>query len=515
MLLGLVSCSKSCNKEVPEQIKYVPAEATVVASVNMKNITLKVAWESITDFNFFSKIKNVLHQYGLSDEIDDPEKSGVSILDNYYLFFSQQETKEESYFGAVIPLTNAAKFHDYIEERQGEYEIINKSGFSYIKIADKMAVAWNKTTAIYLAYEYGSTVIDGKIEDLINVSKGSPNLFSTNSSFEDFQFEQFDVGLWVNAEPLYNDYLKDKYTATQAVITNDYFKNSYITSKIVFEDGEINWDYEYHLNDKSTEFYHQYSSNNINPDIINFIPTESLLAVLCFTVDIEGILKAIADNKELVTGYTGMIRSQGYAIEDIVKIFGGDFMVSLDGFQVVEQSKYDWVTQTTTKKMEAVPDVVIGASLANKDLLMDLINKLGFLIQKEGDHYVVFGGSAYLFVEGNYLYVTTTNSMKGILISNKEIVSNSFKKKIDQSNLSLYIDLENCVSNIPKIAVDSSIYTTLQAYKSEVSSLQLKVNGIQGDVFRGNLQVKFQDDSENSLYTLLNMTEDIDEEMIP
>lgn len=514
LLLCLVSC-KSCNKEIPEQIKYIPGEATVVASVNMKNITLKVAWESITDFNLFSKVKNVLHQYGLSDEIDDPEKSGVSILDNYYLFFSQQPQKEDSYFGAVIPLSNVNKFHDYIDEKQSNYEIQKKGDYEYIQVEKRMVVAWNKTTAIYIAYEHENEGILNKLNEILSVNSDSKTLYNTNSSFEEFQVEKFDIGLWVNAEPIYNDYLKDKYTATQTIISGDYFKNSYITSKIIFVDGEINWDYEYHLNDKSTEFYHQYSSNNINTDIIDFIPTENLLGVLCFTVDIEGVLKAISDNKELVTGYTGMIRSQGYAIQDIVKIFGGDLMIALDGFQVVEKSQYDWTTQKTSKIIEAVPDIVFGASLKNKELLHDLLNKLGFLVQKKGDHYDVFSGSAYLFIEGDYMYVATSNSMKGILISNKDKPTNNFKKNIDDSNLSLYIDLENCVNNIPKIALDSSVYNTVQSYKNDVSSIQLKVNGIKGDVFRGNLKIKFQDDSENSLYTLLNMTEDIDEEIIP
>lgn len=514
MMMFLASC-KGCQKEIPEQIKYIPAEATVVASVNMKNITLKVAWESITDFNIFSKIKNVLHQYGLSDEIDDPEKSGVSILDNYYFFFSQLESVDESYIGAVIPLSNATKFHNYIHEKQNEYKIQQKIGYEFINIENRIIIAWTGANAILVAYKEPNANIETKIETLVNQTPNGVNLYNTNSSFEDFQVEQFDVGLWVNAEPIYIDYLKDKNFATQRLITNDYFHNSYITSKINFEDGLINWDYEYHLNDKSTEFYNQYSSADINTDIVNFIPTKDILGILAFTVDIEGIVKTIKENKELVNGYTGMIRSQGYEVEELVDIFKGDFMVSLGGFQIVEEDKYDWVTQTITTTMKAEPDVVFGASLKNKALLEDLVEKLGFLISNEGSHYSIFGGSAFMFIEGEYVYGTLTNSMKGILISNKQAVDPSFKPKIDQSNLSIYVDLENCVASVPKMAVDSNVYATIQNYKNDLSSLQLKVNGIKDDVFKGNLVIRFQDEHENSLYTLLNMTEDIDEEMIP
>ena len=82
----------------------------------------------------------------------------------------------------VEQLNNTNKFHDYIDEKQSEYEIVNKSGYSYIKIDNNMVLAWNKTTAIYVAYEYGRDDIEEKAEEIITLSPNSQNLYNSNSS---------------------------------------------------------------------------------------------------------------------------------------------------------------------------------------------------------------------------------------------------------------------------------------------------------------------------------------------
>lgn len=399
--LLLAACSG--KKEAPSHVRYIPADAQFVLTVDARSLISK----SLQPQELFSESN--LKEMGASEEEakETSQKaerilnSGIDYANTVYVF-GQEDGK---IVAALLPLDDADKWNTNVKDpafwkevfdEEEAPEIQKKGEITYFvqrKNRDPFIVAWNESVLLagVIDLSYGerekTDEYQNRLFSIFELTK-EKQLIEQQRSFKEAIAAAEDVVLWVDL----NAAAKARDLRDMDENAKQYLKDACFTLGLSFDEGEIRADAAFIPSEKTRQEMQLYYNSKIRKKALQ-IPYKKPVALLSFAIS-EAALDKIMENEALKDFDENFTREIGLSADEFIKMWDGQFTLALNNFN-------------------SLPELAIILGVRNDDLykkMMDYTTKKGLFTKKpnaEGEVYVLMGGAAHLYKDKNYLRLAT------------------------------------------------------------------------------------------------------------
>lgn len=515
-LLFIFTLFFSCSDN-KDYVDYIPTDTTFVLSLNPKSLASKGNFSELDQYAFFEVLeKNYLSTSpalkGLWTNMQSsPYNAGIDIISPIYIFGQQMDHK--NMFALIINMKSKKQFEEnlkliYQETLKKTIEFEKKDGYTFIKNNNKPFMAWNKHHFIYLAGDYGASK-ETYTHYFNHITRFSTPLSNTDS-FRDFTTKSQDVNFWYTGQFI-QDFFKNKRPDSSAI---DLTKSSW-SNYITFTTDGITYIQKFHPDAvtkkqlKAKGFW----KNRINSEIFAYFPEQSYAHIA---------LAIYPENARYVWEDQPFVERllKDYSIDAnlLAQSFEGEALVSVFDFETVDvfnQSDFFGKKESLLKKV-AVPQFALAGRMKNDAFYKSLLATYGDQLQASGSGYVLGVSpklSLWLAYENNILYITN-NQLAMTRFQKKEIVEKNFLKSNYAFNannpLFSYVNLD-----ISTYSPEIQQFFYKQIPLGETLQMQELLKNFKyaeyrvADQYTKNGKLFFKENKQNSLETILEMTDKV------
>ncbi|MDQ6812376.1 MAG: DUF4836 family protein [Bacteroidota bacterium] len=536
-LLLAAACITSCKKSVPNQTKYISKNTVFVAAVNTKSLQSKLMKNQAT-------IENIIRSASGSDttinkgkqEWEDLKNSGVDLDENFYVAVASKgggglTSGTGSMVTSVIgALKDADKLEAYIKKKDPANEVRREKNYSYLTIHADNMIAWSKDVVIMMSYQksfspnnmqYDSATGSfnlGTSPNVINEMKGELeadfNLKEDQSvaaipEFRDLMQEKSDASIWVNSSasmeslPLPLPKLKEL------------LSNSFTAAKVNFEDGQITMDSKSYYSSEFRDILKKYPGTTADLSLVERYPSNNVNAfgVFSFNPQLINELVKYLEVGGIVDSYLTKMMGSNYTLQDALKTIKGDFAVVVS--DIATRSASDSASAPAAAalpNLKMIVNIPVGDKL-QMNRLMDKLVQMEMLI-KSGNQYTltpnmqrmgyqVLVDDKNIFVASDENLLNQYKAQSGKANLNKEVM-NDFKNKSGVA----YVNIESILNGM-KGSVNVQGTNVLPKAKETFRDLELYINNFNGKYVEGHGALRFKNEKENSLTSLLSFIETV------
>jgi hypothetical protein len=463
----------------------IPAEALAVMSLDMKNISYQMAWESFTNWEEMNKIQDM----NWFNKIDKPEDLGLDLLEHYFFFIDHINTDSQIYLAAVIPVREPEKFKKKILglDLNLEKETIDGKGF-YENNEMAFYVNQNWVLAFFdIQKKCGS--FQEELTRLLNLRDGE-NIATTAEIKNRIFNKDFQSVLWLNLERSLNSIGEQM----PDILKGDAVKGLRLVSGIRFLDGLMKLDLSVLVS--GNELLERVSSlGKINEEILKHY-TSSSLSNMVFHLD-DGIWNPVFEN--LSKTYESFLTSRGVDPKAPIKAIGNNFLVSLDSLFWENEMVYDFTTEQKVPKPTLRYHYSFHISLNNKEIMEDIISKLP-LIYKQGDYYNFFGGMAYFKLEENAMLIA--NNLTSF--DHKKTLSSKQRSRLINQNFYHKAKVHK-ISTILNSNDEYKWMGSLQSLGENIEEIEIMGFDIHDTEFDANMKIVCRNKEQSSLFQFMKI----------
>ncbi len=521
VMLVLVSASflTSCHKPSGKQVKYIPKDAYVVFSVNSKNIIDKVSKANVS-FDSLAKMFSDGNDSSAQKAInkwDDLKSSGIDFDQPMYGFFKSGGSimAGQSYAtGFISVLKDAAAFEAFIKKQHPGADVKKGDNYSYYPLGNDNIAGWNDEVAIVASkhagsdapgtYSTGEGTLSQQMLTALFAQKESESI-SSAEGFSEMKNDNTDMAFFVNSVN------SPGLSMLDMTKMSDLTKGSYVTGTANFEDGQIAVSYSGHTSDAMADLLKKYPFRSIDMSVIDKYPAQ-----------IEGLMAMSFDPQFIpaVLKYSGMdaLTNQGLqqtglniTLDDIIKAFKGDFaFIGSDfGMETKTISEYGGtkLPQPVTSKVPSYK-LLVNAAIADKTSY----DKMAMALASK--NIMVLQNGQYVFPQMSPFVMKTTD--KNLYIASSADILQQYETGTPKANLpadvhdmikgkvgAFYFDINKILQVIPTTAGDQG---SLDTAKATFKDFVFTADNLEGKKNTGNMLLRFVNNKENSLVTLLHFS---------
>lgn len=504
--VALVLALASCKNKVPEQVNYIPKDAILVLDLNWKSLSEKTKSGNINWDSLVSSIAGPTEDSAVSEGLKKMEafmESGIDDEGNVFVFvktggsiMSGQSTSA----GVVAAMKDDKKFEDYVKKQAAGSEVKKEKDYSYINLDDEVVVGWNDKVAILAGVErnYNDTATSGA--SLQQLSK----LFSLKEEesvgaipeFAEMVTQEGDILLWNNSSGLLNSLPLLGMTKFA-----DLLKDSYSTAVINFDNGKITASAKSYSGKDLAEIWKKYAG-----------PTADMSMVSQYPYPVQGFA-AFSFNPQLIKEiikYSGFesttndfLQKQGYTLDDVLKVFKGDFAVIFSDIGVTEKTIMIGEEAIVTKQPTA--RLIFNATIGDKATYDKIAAKLaeqGMMEERNGQFVPTGMGEFAFSVTDKNLVLASDSALLQQYLAGKgnAAIPAAIADNAKNRSTVFYIDINNILKSVP---VDSTGLATMESAKSTFKNMAVTSDNFNGKYVAGNLELATMNASENSLVSLI------------
>lgn len=534
IIIALSSCSKA-----PEQSKYIPKTASVVLSVNSKEISRKLITNGITMDKLFAAVQEKEATSEAQKFWKDIENSGLDLQSNSFL--SVVYDKNQSFVSLTGGLKDATKFEEYLKSHVSNYTLQTKSDFKYIVESSQDAViAWNKGTVIYLKGIAGDAIkslspagrpVPGDDEEATDSNTALPasvvvadddmqiwvnevdHLFHLKKeetagsieAFNDVLKHNADLSVYVNPEPIYSAQSAMMPANLKALLAGCYY-----TGTVNFENGKVKVDGVSYVGKELADIYKKYGNMEADLSMLEKYPSQNITGFLVYGFDFRMIGDIVKS-----TGLDGIanmgLRSSGLTLDDILNAFKGQLIFVSSDFEVIKKpSLYmvgDSTTSPTTKWVFAMK---VGDKAAFDNVMSSPMLK-GFFTKKD-DAYVLtqnYPGMPAVSITDKMVTSASDEALLNEYLGGKGKaggLDESFVGKIKGKPMGAYVNFEKIVNNIPDEEIPTDSRALAIKFKNLLKDMTAVNNNFDGKTQHSEIVLNFKNETENSLVQLVNIS---------
>lgn len=506
----------SCKKSLPKQLQYIPKDASVVFSVNAKNINDKLADSKVT---IDSLVKSFMAENKPKPEDvkkwGDIKEAGIDWLGDIYGFYQSKGslmTGSSHVFGVVAAVSSSSKLEAYLKKQKPDVVITKAAGgYSEAKLENELVIGWNSDVVILTANgntanRYGADEsADAKTSDA--ASKQLAALFAQKSeesvttipAFKDFIKDKGDMLLWVNSSGSLSAI--PMLGMTKA---SDLIKDSYYGGVINFENGKVVASYKSYVGTSLAGILKKHSGPTVDLDMVKKFPSANVtgFAVVAFDpaiiLDIVRFIGVESTANQFLTNI-------GLNVEDITKAFKGDLAVAVGDIVNKEvPSEYDPSTTRTTTDVKFVFSAKVGDKAAYEKVCNALVAK-NWLV-KSGNSYVPTMASVgmQMILDEKSIYMASDSVVLGQYKagSGKAGIADNVLSESKGKTSAFYVDFTKIFSAIPANAGDSA---TLGLARATFKDVIFTSDEFDGKVMKGKFELRTQNEKENSLLSFAKL----------
>lgn len=192
------------RRTFPEHALYIPANASYVITINLREVGKDLLQGGSGDSNTGSGSKNDTTLTGI---LRERKGSGIALLSDVLVFACPGSDSTPDYQAAVLKLSDAAEFSDLLhtvvqKKVPGEFSE-NENLHCWISNEKKIMLAWNEQVAVVVQHKFDVTTQEPVQNALLALFKQSrAQSICSNADFVKHQDETFDIGFWADGREL-------------------------------------------------------------------------------------------------------------------------------------------------------------------------------------------------------------------------------------------------------------------------------------------------------------------------
>lgn len=508
----------SCGKPGPKQTKYIPKDAYVVFGLNSKNIGDKIGKANIS---FDSVARIFAHGDDSSateaiNKFNDLKNSGIDLDQEMFGFMKMGGSimaGQSSSFGFVGVLKDVATFETFIKKKNPLAEVKKGPNYSYLPLGDDYIAGWDDNVVIVAmmhagttspgSYATGEGTLSQQMLTGLFAQKESESVSSVEG-FNDVMKENADMMFFVNS-----GLSQGSLSFLDMTKMSDLTKGSYATGTANFEDGKIVASFSSHVSPAMADILKKYPSKSIDMGALEKYPSP-INGFMAASFDPQLIIAVLKyAGMDLLANQTLQQFGVNFTLDDVVKAFKGDFTVITSDFGVEEKTVSDYggiklPKPITTKK--PVFKLLFNASIGDKasyDKVVSGLASKGIMVQENGQYVVQGMKGMSMKVTDKNLYVASDNDV----ISQYEAGSpgkanlpSDIHDKIKGKAFAMYFDMNKLFQIMPGGPADEAAIDTA---KATFRDFVVTGDNFDGKLSKGAMELRFVNDKENSLVTLL------------
>lgn len=528
----------SCSK-MPEQSKYIPKTASLVLSVNSKQISKKLITNGITMDKLFAAVQEKDTASEAQKFWKDIENSGLDLQANS--FVSVVYGKSQSYITLTGGLKDATKFEEYLKKNISNFSLQTKSDFKYV-LEDKQGgvIAWNKGTVIYLKGIEGDAMqkalpptglpAPGDEEESSDTNNAQPaslvtaaddaqvwvaevdHLFHLKKdetagsidAFSDLLKNNADLSVYVNPEPIYS-----AQAAMMPANLKTLLAGCFYTGAVNFEKGKVLVDGVSYIGKDLAAIYKKYGNMEADLEMLEKYPSQNITGFIVYGFDFRMIGDIVKS-----TGLDGIanmgLQSSGLTLDDILNAFKGQLVFVASDFEVKKKpSLYIEGDSTTTPESKWVFALKVGDKAAFDKVMSSPMLK-GFFT-KQGNGYVLtqnMPGMPAVSITDKLVTSASDSALLQDYLAGKGKaggLDNDFVGKIKGNPMGAYVNFEKIVNNIPDEEIPQEGRVLAGKFKGLLKDMTAVSNSFDGKTQHSEIVLNFKNETENSLVQLVNL----------
>lgn len=355
--LLLVAVLLSGCHSTPDHARYIPKNALMVAEINTKELSKKIAWSMITNNSLWEKLrgkKNKADSIRQSEFIKNMQEAGVDELNTFYAYLNDNGgSTEEACFIALVPLKDAMKWESFVKKSFPAAAIKDNDKRKEARLDESIYVGWTNNLMILVSLQSTREFLpaeEATTEPVDNEAKMAAYLESAftvshdNSLLSDKRFAAFekhkhDLGFWVNIDKVMSSYAAKNLGAMTGglSVSNNVWRNSAFSAATNFEKGRVITDIMMYSADDFKEINKAYSNKNVDDELVKRVPKDSLDYLFGYHMSPEGTLKTI-EKMGMLGVANGFLKEQNLSVEEILSALTGDMVFAMNNYHQTKET---------------------------------------------------------------------------------------------------------------------------------------------------------------------------------
>ena len=527
----------SCKNNTPKEAKYIPKEASFVLSLDPQQMQDKLQKGGIS-------IDTLLKRVFKNDSLDTKDKARLSELkDNagidwsgkVFLFMLQKTNGDNSLSNTVSllgSLKDRAKLETHLKS-QGELknkEIKKEKDYSYLVLNGESMLAWNDQQLIATMY----THVQKPVYDTVEMIFKKPSLANTEAEMK------VQVSKYFTQKPkesladvdIFTDMFKEKadgyvFTSANSSLAGlsmlplqipkleELLKDNYVTATLSFDDGKIVAKSTSYTNQLLGSVLKQYAGPTVNLSMIENYPSQNINGIVLAAFNPEifgGILKQL-EVEGLVNSF---MEKTGVTSQDLYKSLKGDIAVVVSDINVEHPQLQFKTDETSMHKKKAFGKMILTAPVGDKVAFTKLMDKAveHGVLKKQGTTYKVGGlfsfMGLYIIADEKNLTIASDSLtyVQYMTKSTKSVINKEALDKFRGKSTVFYFDIAGTLNGFTKDST-GAYNRSLNNAKSTFKDIIATSDNFDGKNIKAQLEVRMQNEKQNSLVTLTSLLTDI------
>ena len=527
----------SCKNKTPKEAKYIPKEANFVLSLDPQQMQDKLQKGGIS-------IDTLIKRVFKNDSLDTKDKArlnelrenaGIDWNGRLFVFMVQKTNGDNSLSNSVSvmgSLKEPAKLEAYLktqEEMKGK-EIKKEKEYSYLVFGVGSMLAWNDQQVIVTMY----THVQKPVYDTAEMTFKRPNPANTEAEMK------VQVGKYFTQKPtesladvdIFTDMFKEKadgyvFTSANSSLAGlsmlplqipkleELLKDNYVTATLSFDDGKIVAKSTSYTNQLLGSVLKQYAGPTVNLSMIENYPSQNINGIVLAAFNPEifgGILKQL-EVEGLVNSF---MEKTGFTSQDLYKSLKGDIAVVVSDVNMANLEPDSKTDETSMRKKKPFGKMILTAPVGDKVAFAKVMDK-GVehgILKKEGSTYKAGGLFSFM---GLYIIADEKNlTIASDSLTYVQYISKTTKSTINKEALDkfrdkstvFYFDIAGTLNGFTRDS--SGAYShSLNNAKSTFKDMIATSDNFDGKNIKAQLEIRLQNEKQNSLVTLTSLLTDI------
>ncbi|MCK5135597.1 MAG: DUF4836 family protein [Bacteroidales bacterium] len=485
----------SCSKKLPDFVNSIPDDAIAVVSLHPMQLHKKGQVNTLQ--NLKEKVKDEIWEQIL----ENPLSTGLMLDEYIYVFVKMEE--EAPIIGVVSLMKDVGKFESTLAKIKDDInsEFVETDEYTYIQPDKEGAIAWNEEQMILLTSpdndEFETSYWTGSFDKMFNPVKEES--ITSLVDFKDFLGKMKDLNVWISSNDIRQLIEKTKPGGIDIDLPVELY-NNYAQIYCDFADGAVYITGETHFSEEVEKNIEEVLVMNpsLNEDMLKLAPGGNLLLAMAGSMDFEKVQNLVKKFAPPQLDEVGnkVEQATGVPAEEILNAFTGDFTIAVNGLE--------------GDAMIPV-EVFIGFGVNNEAIQEKIMGTVQSMmpVEEQGDFFVINiqGNEIYSGIIDDMWVITNAKGYKDAVEGgklDKSLVDSKFDDFADGSlGMFLNLDLSSYPSMIQGVLSEKPEQKEWLGYLTE----SFEYLGISASNYENRVTLETTKPSENSLYTILKMTD--------
>lgn len=431
MLLVGTACDDS------EYVNLIPADATFVASVDMRRMAEK---GELKDSRITSLINGYMglvvsggDRQKMTEIMEDPGKTGLDFTAPVYLFKTRSEC-----IGITMKVNNEGRFEDFIKLLSGQGlcgNPVERDGLKWNSLLEDIDFAYNENSVLFLVSLDNEGGAMSKVEINALYALDKDRAFVGTEHYSRMSDQGKDVVVYSNMSAMSSDVAGKimsffpsgiRSTDIEVIATLDFSVARAVLSAELYSENEKVQQMMKEGGDNLRKIEGRYADS----------PSKDFCAWACCNVNGEWLLNFLKRDKEIRQML--FLLERGIDIEMMIKAIDGDVAISFPNtFVTSDTDNVDFIATANVTNTDFLNDVDYWRkSMKDYGVTLESAGKNTFML-KTGDYELQWG------VEDDNLFFTTPAACRQNAFSPRSEVLKPHIGEINNSLLYVYVNLES------------------------------------------------------------------------